>query len=176
MSWRLGSKFGKKRVFRDHESLLYGDVWDGAIMRELEGCRAVVVIIGKEWLPGKVLTEEISKANERKILIPVVVEGADVNEVLAERPDLACLGKYQHGKLTDEFLDELFKRLIKSLRARGVELLGMRYLRLAALVAVLALGTLALLLYGNLGTAMIATGVATVLLGLGFWFGRRGIA
>lgn len=92
---RLGSAFGRDAVFMDIDSIPFGSDFAGHIREQLNCCKVVIPIIGKDWLSctaglwpfrrrridGKSdwVRKEIEIALERSLpMIPVLVDGASM--------------------------------------------------------------------------------------------------
>ena len=89
---RLEATFGRQHIFRDVESIDYGQDFGSVINQALASCEVMLVIIGDDWIgiqddlgtPRLQNSEdwvriEVSKALERGIhVIPVLVEPAEM--------------------------------------------------------------------------------------------------
>lgn len=87
---RLELHFGKKHIFRDMDSINYGQDFGTAINQALERCEVMLVVIGEEWVnvkndsgarridnPDDWVRIEVSKALHKRIpVIPLLVENA----------------------------------------------------------------------------------------------------
>ena len=87
---RLETNFGKEHIFRDLDSIDYGQDFGEVINQALAECKVLLVIIGDEWeqvkdesgfrrldKPDDWVRLEVSKALKQKVhVIPVLVEGA----------------------------------------------------------------------------------------------------
>lgn len=95
---RLETWFGKEQIFRDLDSIEYGQNFEEALNRAISGCRVCLVIIGDDWIDvrdeignRRIENEndwvriELSSALEQGVhVIPVLVE----NAVMPERDQL----------------------------------------------------------------------------------------
>jgi tetratricopeptide (TPR) repeat protein len=84
---RLSASFGRRRVFRDVETIKPGRYFDEAIRSELKRARAVVAVIGPEWLRALarlkdrndwVRKEIVLALKYRRRLFPVLVGGVEM--------------------------------------------------------------------------------------------------
>lgn len=87
---RLETNFGKEHIFRDLDSIGYGQDFDEVIGQTLMECKVLLVVIGDEWeqvkdkhgirrlnKPDDWVRLEVSKAFKQSVhLIPVLVEDA----------------------------------------------------------------------------------------------------
>ncbi|MEN8175825.1 MAG: TIR domain-containing protein [Pseudomonadota bacterium] len=156
---RLSAHFGRSHVFMDIEALRGGEDFVDAIDKALESCDALIVIIGSEWLsasnsqgrrrlenPHDFIRLEVGNALRRKLLvIPVLVDGAEMPTADELPADLASLARRQAVELSNTRWDFDVNRLIETLELR----LGpgdgpspppppWRWLRIASVFVVLA--------------------------------------
>lgn len=108
-------RFGPDRVFRDVSAIRPGSDFVKVIEEEVAGCKAVLVVIGQEWLtcsaagrrrlddPEDFVRLEIAAALSRgALVIPVLVEGAEMPRE-QDLPDvLKPLAQRQALELSDE--------------------------------------------------------------------------
>jgi len=126
---RLVARFGAESIFRDIDALAPGIDFVEAIETAVASCRAVVVLIGREWLrvttpggrrrlddPDDFVVLEIAAALGRGIrIIPVLVEEATM-PVTAELPaPIARLGRFNALEISDTRWDYDVERLIDAL-------------------------------------------------------------
>ena len=105
---RLGSDFGRDRVFRDVDDIRPGQYFDEVIRAELNACRAMVAVIGPGWVRARErlqddhdwVRREIALALGRPMLVvPVLVGGV---QVPVELPvDVAEITRAEAVTLTD---------------------------------------------------------------------------
>jgi hypothetical protein len=86
---RLGTDFGRDRIFMDVSDIPVGMDFKAHLNSQLAECDVILVVIGSKWLrakekarlnqPDDVLANEIAVALERNIpVIPVLVDGARI--------------------------------------------------------------------------------------------------
>ncbi len=84
---RLTDVCGKDVVFKDEEQTQAGTEWASRLRRLVQQCQAFVLIIGPDWKGQRVITklkdpdnwvhqEILTAVDARKLIFPVVVEGA----------------------------------------------------------------------------------------------------
>src|SRR6476661_10247150 len=90
----LRNRFGNSRIFKDTDNIPPGKDFVKVIQRELESCKVLLAIIGKEWVtaedprtgtrrldnPDDTLRVEVVAAleNEHTTVIPVLVDRANM--------------------------------------------------------------------------------------------------
>jgi TIR domain len=127
----LSDRFGPDRVFMDISALRPGADFVQAIESEVAACGAVLVVIGRQWLtcaadgrrrlddPQDFVRLEIASALSRDVLvIPVLVEGADVPREQELPDDLKPLARRHALEITDERWEYDAGRLIDTLEER----------------------------------------------------------
>ena len=126
----LERRFGKDEVFRDVDDLALGKDFVAALESALQGCRVLIVVIGKTWLtaagtdggrrldnPRDFVRMEIAIALRRDVLvIPVLVEGARMPSEADLPEELKPLARRQAHELTDARWDYDLGRLADSIR------------------------------------------------------------
>jgi hypothetical protein len=134
----LKSRFGGKQVFMDMGSLEGGDLFREDIAAALASCRALLAVIGPQWLnaadeqgrrrlddPDDMVRSEISTALKRGVLvIPVLVQDASLPREDELPDDLKPLSQHEakvirRGKL-DDSIGELVGLLKRKLRRRRI--------------------------------------------------------
>lgn len=130
---RLKSRFGRRRVFRDLESIPPGADFPATIADAVGSCSVLIAVIGRHWLtvrdaagrrrlddPEDQVAREIELALDGGIrVIPVLVEGAsmpprkDLPAALDRLADLNAL------RLSDDHWDSDMERLLEALSVRG---------------------------------------------------------
>ena len=136
---RLAGHFGEAKVFRDVDSIGYGEDFVERINVTVGSCDALIAIIGKQWLeardkagrrrlddPKDFVRLEIKAALDRRIpVIPVLVADAAMPPEEALPADLALLGRRQALEISDKRfdydVDELIRALEGGKRERGSE-------------------------------------------------------
>ncbi len=125
----LGAAFGEDQVFMDVQDIAPGQDFPQAIEHSIEGCQAVVVVIGPRWVEElkkraggeDFVRREVSAALSRDItVIPVLVGGARM-PVAADLPeDLARLCSREALVVSDDRFNEDARLLAQALvRTRG---------------------------------------------------------
>ena len=134
---RLSKHFGHEHIFMDVSAIKPGSDFVNTIKEEVTACESLLVLIGHEWLDcsadgcrrlddsGDFVRIEISSALARKALvIPVLIEGADVPREKDLPNDLKPLARLQALALTNERWDYDTGRLIAALDEGLGERLG----------------------------------------------------
>jgi tetratricopeptide (TPR) repeat protein len=107
---RLGASFGRDRVFRDIEGIAPGRYFDDVITAELRECRAVVAVIGPQWVAALdrlqdsedwVRREIALSLDEKKPLFPALVGGTAMPARNALPADVAPLTGLNAVTLSD---------------------------------------------------------------------------
>ncbi len=125
----LSDRFGKDSVFRDIDAVGIGADYTVAIHDFIATCDAVVVVIGNQWLeirdeegrrrlaePGDLLAEEIiTGLGAGKLVIPVLVEDADMPPASKLPPALAPLARLNALRISDDRWDYDVGRLVARL-------------------------------------------------------------
>ena len=166
LSRQLRAKFGKDSVWRDVEDLHGGDPWPSEIKQQINRCRAVLVVIGKDWNPGDVLVREVEQALEEGKAIPVVIEGTDL-EKLQFPSKMESLAKRHYRKVTDDYFEHDVDRIVLDIKSKGVSLsvlTKLPWLILVGLVVALAIALEPFITFGVSVNAIPAIlGVATLI-------------
>lgn len=138
----LADRYGERTVFFDVDSIEVGQDFQKALMKAIEDCEVMLVIIGRTWLsggpnfsaqsmadPNNLVRLEIARALKAgKTLIPVLVGGAIFPPALILPEDIRDITKRQGVSLDDEYwlqgVQALFRALeystdLKPLKARG---------------------------------------------------------
>jgi hypothetical protein len=125
----LADRFDKTHVFRDIDAIGIGADYTVAIHDFISSCDAVVVVIGNQWLeitddegrrrlaePGDLLTEEIATGLAAgKLVIPVLVEDAEMPPASKLPPALAPLARLNALRVSDDRWDYDVGRLVARL-------------------------------------------------------------
>jgi len=167
LSDHLCRRYGRERVFRDVSTILVGSAFPQALRLALEDCRAMVVVIGPDWLNARdargmrrlddpldwVRIEVATGLREGKLVIPVLVRGASLPAPQDLPEDLHLLAEchpivLRSGPLFLSDMDGLFHALGSTARGgpphRGLLVCGAAtFLALLALMIAVALPTLA---------------------------------
>lgn len=125
----LREHFGRERVFRDIDSIRPGSDFAQVIEEAVARSGIVLALIGSNWLsttnedgqrrlddPDDFVRLEIESALRQGIVVvPVLVEGAEVPPPSALPPSISKLGRTQAIELTDDRWDYDLNRLVKAL-------------------------------------------------------------
>ena len=113
---RLEAEFGDERVFRDIESIKYGQDFGDVIDQALAQCQVFLVIIGDDWVTvtneagerrlensGDWVRREVANALNNEILvIPVLVENAELPSANQLPDDLKPIASRNAAKVRDD--------------------------------------------------------------------------
>jgi len=151
---RLAGHFGEAKVFRDVDSIGYGEDFVERINVTVGSCDALIAIIGKQWLeardkagrrrlddPKDFVRLEIKAALDRRIpVIPVLVADASMPPEEELPADLAALGRRQALEISDKRFDYDVDELIRALEGgkRGRSSEGGKKRRTKALAGIVA--------------------------------------
>lgn len=149
----LERRLGRSQVFRDVDTIRAGEDFLDAIHSRLNDCRAVLVLIGREWLTvadasghrrldqeNDYLRLEVATALARPnvLLVPVLVEGMAMPQA-EDLPDtIRALGRRQAVSLRDETWDADVDRLVTAVRGSSGSAHSIRAKSTALAVAGLA--------------------------------------
>jgi hypothetical protein len=127
ISDHLGRHFGPGAVFRDVETMPYGDDFVAVVQETVAGCRAFLVIIGPHWLvtgdgdrrlddPRDFVRLEIESALAKNIrVIPVLIDGARMPAAHELPPGIASIATRHAVEITDGRFEYDITRLIKAI-------------------------------------------------------------
>ena len=136
----LARKFGDEHVFMDTEAIDPGETWPQRIESAAESCRAMLVVIGPQWVetkdsagnrrlddPSDWVRREVVAGLEREdaVVIPVLHDGAQeprpeqLPEALQQLA--SCQAVQLSGHDFDQWIDELVERIHKG-RIRAAKL------------------------------------------------------
>lgn len=118
---RLEEHFGKKGVYQDVEADK-ATQWDAWIEKKIAACRAMVVVIGKDWAGPRLHEEsdvvrgEIRTALEHnKTIAPVLFDGASMPKANELPEELAGLPKWQATSIGSGTFDRDVDDLVRAL-------------------------------------------------------------
>jgi predicted Rossmann-fold nucleotide-binding protein len=124
----LAEYFGHRRVFFDIQGIAPSKVWNQSIHDALDRCKAGVVVIGRDWLVASAGSQSrIHDSNDivrseiqhlltaRKVVFPVLVEGASLPETSQLPESLHLLRRHQTISLDNGGWAGSMKRLIGEL-------------------------------------------------------------
>lgn len=113
---RLETHFGKQHIFRDLDSIAYGEHFGQEITKALSGCKVCLVIIGDDWVdvrdkagkrridnPKDWVRTEVANALEQDVhVIPVLVENAPMPDASQLPDNLKDLTSRNAAKVRDD--------------------------------------------------------------------------
>ena len=127
---RLAAHFGAGRVFKDVDSIQFGDDFLAAMTSALESCAVLVAVIGTRWLtaagergrrlddPGDYVRLELEAAFRRGVrVIPVLVDGARMPRAAELPVGLAELSRRQAAEVGPASFNADTGRLLQALEA-----------------------------------------------------------
>lgn len=128
----LARRFGEEHVFMDTDAIQPGEAWPQRIEQAIESCRAMLVVIGPQWVetedprgnrrlddPSDWVRREVAAGLERAeaVVVPVLHDGAREprSEELPEplQPLATCQAVQLSGRDFDQWIDELVERIQK---------------------------------------------------------------
>jgi hypothetical protein len=126
---KLVSVYGSERVFMDIDSVPLGVNFVTHIKDQLQGCAAVLVIVGRSWTtitdpegsrrldnPADHVRVEVATAlKQGTLVIPILVQSASMPRSVDLPEDIRDLAFYNGLSLTPEFWRPGVERLIKEL-------------------------------------------------------------
>ena len=127
----LAKRFGAERVFMDTDSIDAGQQWPPRIEKAIAAARAVLVVIGPQWLDARAedgsrrlddprdwVRQEIEFALARQdiAIVPVLHDGAHVPREADLPAAISRLGRCQPVKLTGRDLDQWVLGLAESIQ------------------------------------------------------------
>jgi pterin-4a-carbinolamine dehydratase len=115
----FGAKYGEQNIFIDTDSIRVGANWARAIDKALAEAAVVLVVIGPKWIYthdeyGRrridndldwVRNEVLHALDEKKTVIPLLVEGAQPLEAVALPETLMRLCQVQNYSISENFWD-----------------------------------------------------------------------
>ena len=128
---RLVDHFGKQQVFRDLDAIAPGAEFAKVIEARISQSKVLIAVIGKDWLnakneqgqrrldaPNDLVRAEIREAlNQKKWVIPVLVEGASIPNAPALPSDIAALAQRSAIKISESRFNYDAGELIKAIKA-----------------------------------------------------------
>ena len=128
---RLVDHFGKERVFRDLDAIVPGAEFATVIEARISQSKVLIAVIGKDWLnakneqgqrrldaPNDLVRAEIREAlNQKKWVIPVLVEGASIPNAPALPSDIAALAQRNAIDISESRFNYDAGELIKAIKA-----------------------------------------------------------
>ncbi len=138
----LARKFGEDHVFMDTDAIHPGEQWPRRIVEAIEACRAMLVVIGPQWLeaadsdgsrrlddPDDWVRREIEAGlgSEQIVVVPMLHDGArgPRRDQLPDslKPLADCQSVQLTGRDVDRWIEELAQRIHKG-RIRSLGPLG----------------------------------------------------
>lgn len=128
---RLVDHFGKEQVFRDLDAIAPGTEFATVIEARISQSKVVIAVIGKDWLnakneqgqrrldaPNDLVRAEIREAlNQKKWVIPVLVEGASIPNAPALPSDIAALAQRNAIDISESRFNYDVGELINAIKA-----------------------------------------------------------
>ncbi len=121
---RLAARFGKERVFFDHENVGWGEDFVEVITEAAGACVVMIVLISRGWSRGAdaevddYVRLEVATALGRKIrVIPILIQGAQMPAAKELHEDLAPLVRRNALALSDTRWERDVEDLIKTLES-----------------------------------------------------------
>ena len=128
---RLVDHFGKEQVFRDLDAIAPGAEFATVIEARISQSKVLIAVIGKDWLnakneqgqrrldaPNDFVRAEIREAlNQKKLVIPVLVEGASIPNAPALPADIAALAQRNAIDISESRFNYDVGELIKAIKA-----------------------------------------------------------
>jgi tetratricopeptide (TPR) repeat protein len=130
----LANHFGKEQVFRDLDAITPGAEFTQVIEERLSQCSAFVAVIGKNWINAKnvagqrrlddprdlVRTEVREALNQKKLVIPALIGGAEVPKAEQLPDDIAGLVGRNAIEISESRFDYDCGRVIEAIEKAGV--------------------------------------------------------
>ena len=131
---RLAHHFGKEQVFRDLDAIAPGAEFAKVIEERISQCDVLLAVIGKNWVDVKnaagqrrldypedsVRTEVREALNQKKLVIPVLIGGAEVPRPEQLPEDIAALAGRNAIEITESRFDYDAGRVIESIEKADV--------------------------------------------------------
>jgi hypothetical protein len=125
---RLVERFGKNRVYMDIDSIPPGADFVEHIKKNLNGCAAVVVLIGHQWFSGENrarltdsgdhVRQEIAQALASKAKVfPVLVHGGKMPSEFELPRDIQALARRNAIEIRDSSFNTDFEKLARNLHS-----------------------------------------------------------
>lgn len=131
---RLASHFGKEQVFRDLDALAPGVEFLKVIEERIAQCNVLVAVIGKNWVnitnaagqrrlddsKDAVRTEIREALNQKKLVIPVLIGGAEIPKPSTLPDDIAALVGRNAVEISESRFDYDAARVVEAIEKAGV--------------------------------------------------------
>lgn len=131
---RLAHHFGKEQVFRDLDAIAAGAEFAKVIEERISQCNVVVAVIGKSWVdirnaagqrrlddPKDAVRIEIREAlNQKKLIIPTLIAGAEIPKPEQLPEDIAALVGRNAIEISESRFDYDAGRVIEAIEKAGV--------------------------------------------------------
>ncbi len=119
---RLAARFGKDKVFFDHENVGWGEDFVEIITEAAESCAVMIVLVSPRWSRGAdaevddYVRLEVATALGRKIrVVPILIQGAQMPAAKELPEDLAPLVRRNALALSDTRWERDVEDLMKNL-------------------------------------------------------------
>ncbi|HTJ55049.1 MAG TPA: toll/interleukin-1 receptor domain-containing protein, partial [Nitrosospira sp.] len=130
----LAHHFGKEQVFRDLDAIAPGAEFTQVIEERLSQCGVFVAVIGKNWVSAKnlegqrrlddprdlVRTEVREALNQKKLVIPALIGGAEVPKPEQLPDDIAALAGRNAIEISEARFDYDCGRVIEAIEKAGL--------------------------------------------------------
>ena len=130
----LAHHFGKEQVFRDLDAIAPGAEFTQVIEERLSQCSVFVAVIGKNWVSVKngegqrrlddprdlVRTEVREALNQKKLVIPALIGGAEVPKPEQLPEDIAPLAGRNAIEISESRFDYDSGRVIEAIQKAGI--------------------------------------------------------
>ena len=131
---RLAHHFGKEQVFRDLDAIAPGAEFAKVIEERVSQCDVLVAVIGKNWIsvknpagqrrldyPEDPVRAEVREAlNQKKLVIPVLIGGAEVPKPEQLPEDIAAIAGRNAIEISESRFDYDAGRVIEAIEQAGV--------------------------------------------------------
>ena len=131
---RLAAHFGKELIFRDLDAIAPGAEFTKVIEERVSQSNVLIAVIGKEWLNAKTaegqrrlddpkdyVKAEIREAlNQKKLIIPALIAGANIPKAEQLPEDIAALAGRNAIEISESRFDFDAGRVIEAAEKAGV--------------------------------------------------------
>lgn len=131
---RLAARFGKEQVFRDLDAIAPGADFAKVIEERIAQSNVLIAVIGKDWLNAKTaegqrrlddpkdyVKAEIREAlNQKKLVIPALIAGANVPKAEQLPEDIAALAGRNAIEISESRFDFDASRIMEAAEKAGV--------------------------------------------------------
>ena len=131
---RLAHHFGREQVFRDLDAIAPGAEFAKVIEERISKCSVLVAVVGKKWIDAKNVAGELRLKDsadpvraevrealvQKKLVIPILIGGAEVPKVEQLPQDIAALAGRNAIEISESRFDYDAGRLIEAIEKTGV--------------------------------------------------------